>query len=93
MPYLALAFLLHWLFSVGVLLCFMCYGTELRNSDGGQHRRSLAVVGIGLLSLHIILFFSLDKVSLCSPGCPGTLSVDQAGLKLTEICPSPVCWD
>jgi hypothetical protein len=27
-------------------------------------------------------FFFLDKVSLCSPGCPGTHSVDQAGLKL-----------
>jgi hypothetical protein len=23
-----------------------------------------------------------DSVSLCSPGCPGTHSVDQAGLKL-----------
>ena len=23
-----------------------------------------------------------DKVSLCSPGCPGTHSVEQAGLKL-----------
>ena len=23
---------------------------------------------------------------LCSPGCPRTLSVDQAGLELTEIC-------
>jgi hypothetical protein len=30
-------------------------------------------------------FFSLvfrDRVSLCSPGCPGTHSVDQAGLVL-----------
>jgi hypothetical protein len=29
-------------------------------------------------------FFSFfrDKVSLCSPGCPGTHSVDQAGLEL-----------
>jgi hypothetical protein len=24
--------------------------------------------------------------SLCSPGCPGTCSIDQAGLELTEIC-------
>jgi hypothetical protein len=23
-----------------------------------------------------------DRVSLCSPGCPGTHTVDQAGLKL-----------
>jgi hypothetical protein len=28
----------------------------------------------------LFLFFQ-DKVSLCSPGCPGTHSVDQAGLK------------
>jgi hypothetical protein len=27
-------------------------------------------------------FFFRDRVSLCSPGCPGTHSVDQAGLEL-----------
>jgi hypothetical protein len=27
-------------------------------------------------------FFFLDRVSLCSPGCPGTHFVDQAGLEL-----------
>jgi hypothetical protein len=27
-----------------------------------------------------------DRVSLCSPGWPGTCFVDQAGLELTEIC-------
>jgi hypothetical protein len=34
-------------------------------------------------------------VSLCSPGCSGTHSVDQAGLELTEIhLPlHPKCWD
>jgi hypothetical protein len=26
-------------------------------------------------------FFSFSRVSLCSPGCPGTHSVDQAGLE------------
>jgi hypothetical protein len=39
---------------------------------------------------HIYLFIYLfiyllafrDRVSLCSPGCPGTRSVDQAGLEL-----------
>ena len=37
----------------------------------------------------------LDWVCLCSSGCPGTHSVDQADLKLTEIHP-PLpsdCWD
>jgi hypothetical protein len=33
--------------------------------------------------LFVCLFFPLDRVSLYSPGCPGTHSVDQAGLKLS----------
>jgi hypothetical protein len=31
------------------------------------------------------LFFFRDRVSLCGPGCPGTHSVDQAGLKLRNL--------
>jgi hypothetical protein len=33
---------------------------------------------------YFILFLLVfrDRVSLCSPGCPGTHSVDQAGLEL-----------
>jgi hypothetical protein len=30
------------------------------------------------------LFFR-DRVSLCSPGCPGTHFVDQAGLELRNL--------
>jgi hypothetical protein len=30
-------------------------------------------------------FFPQDKVSLCSPGCPGTHFVDQAGLELRNL--------
>jgi hypothetical protein len=30
-------------------------------------------------------FFPRDRVSLCSPGCPGTHSVDQAGLELRNL--------
>jgi hypothetical protein len=33
------------------------------------------------------LFFR-DRVSLCSPGCPGTHSVDQAGLELRRNPPA-----
>jgi hypothetical protein len=29
-------------------------------------------------------FFFLDSVSQCSPGCPGTPSVDQAGLGIRD---------
>ena len=38
------------------------------------------------IKIHTFLFVCLfvfgDRVSLCSPGCPGTHSVDQAGLEL-----------
>jgi hypothetical protein len=30
----------------------------------------------------LFLFYFPDRVSLCSPGCPGTYFVDQAGLEL-----------
>jgi hypothetical protein len=45
------------------------------------------------LPFHFVL--SRDRVSLCSSGCPGTQSVDQAVLKHTEIyLPlSLECWD
>jgi hypothetical protein len=33
----------------------------------------------------LFLFFFGDRVSLCSSGCPGTHSVDQAGLKLRNL--------
>jgi hypothetical protein len=34
----------------------------------------------------LAIFVFQDRVSLCSPGCPGAHFVDQAGLELTEIC-------
>jgi hypothetical protein len=32
-----------------------------------------------------------DRVSLCSPGCPGTCSVDKAGLELRDLPASASC--
>jgi hypothetical protein len=32
-----------------------------------------------------VLFCFQDRVSLCSPGCPGTHFVDQAGLELRNL--------
>ena len=43
-----------------------------------------------------VVCFSRNRISMCnSPGYPGTHSVDQASLELTEICLSlpPECWD
>jgi hypothetical protein len=40
------------------------------------------------IQFFFFFFFFLvfqDRVSLCSPGCPGTHSVDQAGLKLRNL--------
>lgn len=48
---------------------------------------SLFPLGRRILSLKVNLFFFCfsDKLSLCSPGQPGTPYVDQSGVKLTEI--------
>ena len=45
------------------------------------------------LAIYIYLFILVfrDKVSLRSPGCPGTLSVDQAGLELRNP-PASAFW-
>jgi hypothetical protein len=43
---------------------------------------SVVLVSKGLLVFCFVLFVFRDRVSLCSPGCPGTHFVDQAGLKL-----------
>ena len=44
-------------------------------------------LGLAYFPLYPVPFVCLlrDKVSLCSPGCSRTRSVDQAGLELTEI--------
>lgn len=40
------------------------------------------VICLGLLARVFVLFFIFrDRVALCSPGCPGARSVDQAGLE------------
>jgi hypothetical protein len=40
-----------------------------------------------------VCFVFQDRVSLCSPGCPGTHSVDQAGLELRNLPASASLWD
>ena len=38
-----------------------------------------------MLGLFVCLFVFPDRVSLCSLGCPGTHSVDQAGLQFRNL--------
>jgi hypothetical protein len=37
------------------------------------------------MSVILIGFVIQDRVSLCSPGCPGTHVVDQVGIKLRDL--------
>ena len=44
------------------------------------------VVNCLFVCCYILFCFAfLDRASLCSPGCPGTSSVDQASFELMEI--------
>jgi hypothetical protein len=48
---------------------------------------------LACLLFDLVLYFVFpDKVSLCSPGCLGTLFVDHTGFEFTELLP-PECWD
>jgi hypothetical protein len=40
---------------------------------------------LSLFFLFVCFIVFRDRVSLCSPGCPGTHSVDQAGLELRNL--------
>jgi hypothetical protein len=46
---------------------------------------SIAVMRYYDYSNSFFLLFFRDRVSLCSLGCPGTHSVDQAGLELRNL--------
>jgi hypothetical protein len=43
---------------------------------------TLSYPGVHYPAISSNSYFFRDRVSLCSPGCPGTHSVDQAGLQL-----------
>jgi hypothetical protein len=57
-----------------------------------QHRRKYgklngnqASKGKHFIGFFFFFSFFRDRVSLCSLGCPGTHSVDQAGLELRDL--------
>ena len=43
------------------------------------------ICGCQRTGLFVCLFVFRNRVSLCNPGCPGTHSLDQAGLKLSNL--------
>jgi hypothetical protein len=45
-------------------------------------QRVLLFLFVWVFFLLLLFCFLRDRVSLCSPGCPGTHFVDQAGLEL-----------
>ena len=66
--------------------------------SSGRHREgrvSVKSTAILLSCLSVCLSVFLDRVSMYSPSCLGTYFIDQAGLKLTEICLPlpPECWN
>jgi hypothetical protein len=65
---------------------YVCAGNQSwdlwKNSKCSKH---WAVSSLAFRSVCFVLFCFGDRVSLCNPGCPGTHSVDQAGLKLRNL--------
>ena len=54
--------------------------------NGCWNGASKAVVFVVVVVLFCFLFFVFsDRVSLCNPRCPGTHSVDQAGIELRNV--------
>jgi hypothetical protein len=62
----------------GQLFCFF-----VTDGVGG---RGASCLGAGVAQAPLTSLVFRDRVSLCSPGCPGTHSVDQAGLELKFTC-------
>jgi hypothetical protein len=59
--------------------------TGQRTWDRGHRSEDIPYLYRLLVLLLFLFLFFQDKVSLCSPGCPGTHSVDQAGLELRNL--------
>jgi hypothetical protein len=50
-----------------------------------RERERFPIVTIGNFLVLVLVLVFQDRVSLCSPDCPGTHSIDQADLKLRNL--------
>jgi hypothetical protein len=77
-------FLFDFVFFKTGFLCVALTGLEFKDLFASVSQ----VLGPkACVTMHDKIFFLVfrDRVSLCSPGCPGTHSVDQAGLELRNL--------
>jgi hypothetical protein len=65
------------------LILALYVGAETKLRSSCSHDRQFTIKELVVHS--ILLFVSRQGFSVCSPGCPGTYSVDQIALELTEI--------
>ena len=72
----------HWKTEVMVVIQAVQIEFDLASWSNIQKWYTLeALIPDARINSFVVVVFQ-DRVSLCSPGCPGTHSVDQAGLKL-----------
>jgi hypothetical protein len=66
------------------LKCFPLKRCAMHTDTNLHLSNSISTYMIQTVFFYLFIFFGFfrDRVSLCSPGCPGTHSVDQAGLEL-----------
>ena len=71
---------------------FLCLFLSLSVCLSFSHTHKHMHTHIGIFVLFLFFFFLM--ISHCSPGCPGTHSVVQAGLELRNLPASDFeCWD
>ena len=81
-----LVFRLHWnpknLVLILVSECHSNRIDELARETEGKQTKAESPFSSSSSCFVLFYFVFRDRVSLCSPGCPGTHSVDQVGLEL-----------
>jgi hypothetical protein len=85
--------LLIWGFLLkGYLIDVNVFCWPVKNKFDGKNKFRKSYWPLPFLFVVVVVF--QDRVSLCSPDCPGTHSVDQAGLELRNHLPlPPECWN